>query len=276
MPRTGTRESARTWVLWAVVVVGALGMLFPFWWTVVTSLTRGASVGVSPSVIPTDPSFGAYRDLFSRTNFARVVLNSAGLAVVTVVVQIATSCLAAYAFSRLEFRGRGIVFGFYLATMMVPMQVLLVPLFVQMKDWGLVDTYLGLLLPSVASVFGVFLIRQAMASVPHELDEAATIDGAGHLRIFSQVILPLVRPAVATFAVFSFMSSWNSFLWPLVILRSQELRTLPLALASLVGQYSTDWDVLMAGSVVSVLPMFALYVLAQRYVVAGIAGTGLK
>lgn len=263
-------------MLWVVVVLGALVMLFPFWWTVVTSLTPGASIGVSPEVVPTNPSLSAYRELFARTSFGRVVLNSLGLAVATVVIQVATSSLAAYAFSRLEFRGRGVVFGFYLATMMIPMQVLLVPLFVQMKDWGLVDSYAGVLLPGVASAFGVFLLRQAMMSVPRELDEAATIDGAGHLRIFARVVMPLVRPAVATFAVFSFMSSWNSFLWPLVILRSPEHRTLPLALASLVGQHTTDWDVLMAGSVVSVLPMLALYVLAQRHVVAGIAGTGIK
>lgn len=273
MPRT---SAVRGWVLWLVVVAGALVMLFPFWWTVVSSLTDQTALGQSPSLIPDHPTMSAYRELFSRTPFARVVLNSLGLALATVVVQIATSSLAAYAFSRLEFRGRPVVFAAYLATMMIPMQVLLVPLFVQMKSWGLVDTYLGVLLPSTVSAFGVFLLRQAMNAVPRELDEAATIDGAGHLRIFARVVMPLIRPAVATFAVLSFMSSWNSFLWPLVILRSEELRTLPLALASLVGQYATDWNVLMAGSVVSILPMLALYVLAQRHVVAGIAGTGLK
>lgn len=274
MPRAVA--GVRSWVLWVVVAAGALVMLFPFWWTVVSSLTDQTGLGQSPSLIPDHPTMAAYGELFRRTPFARVVLNSLGLAVATVVIQIATSSLAAYAFSRLEFRGRQVVFGAYLATMMIPMQVLLVPLFVQMKSWGLVDTYLGVLLPSTVSAFGVFLLRQAMNAVPRELDEAATIDGAGHLRIFARVVMPLIRPAIATFAVLSFMGSWNAFLWPLVILRSEELRTLPLALASLVGQYSTDWNVLMAGSVVSILPMLALYILAQRHVVAGIAGTGLK
>lgn len=267
---------ARKALLWAVLAVGALVMFFPFWWTVVTSLTNGAGLSATPQLVPTSPSMSAYSQLFARTPFARVVVNSAGLALTTVAIQIVTSSLAAYVFSRVHFRGRQVVFTAYLVTMMIPMQVLLVPLFVQMKTWGLVDTYLGVLLPSVASVFGIFLLRQAMNAIPRELDEAATIDGAGHLRIFSLVIMPLVRPAIATFAVFSFMSSWNSFLWPLVILRSPQLKTLPLALASLVGQYSTQWDVLMAGSVVSVLPMLALYVLAQRHIVQGIAGTGLK
>ncbi|MCG2801543.1 MAG: carbohydrate ABC transporter permease [Cellulomonas sp.] len=273
MPRLSTPRAV---LLWVVLGVGALAMFFPFWWTVVTSLTSNAGLSSTPAVVPTDPSWSGYAELFRRTPFARVVLNSAGLAVATVVIQIATSSLAAYVFARMEFRGRQVVFTAYLVTMMIPMQVLLVPLFVQMKTWGLVDTYLGVLLPGVASVFGIFLLRQAMSTIPRELDEAATIDGAGHLRIFGLVIMPLVRPAVATFAVFSFMSSWNSFLWPLVILRSAELKTLPLALASLVGQYSTRWDVLMAGSVVSVLPMLALYVLAQRHIIQGIAGTGLK
>lgn len=271
-----SRAGVRGWLLWAFVVLGALVMFFPFLWTVVTSVSSGAGLAATPSLVPENPSLGAYAELFAGTPFARVVLNSTILAVGTVVLQITTSALAAYVFSRLPFRGRGVVFGCYLATMMIPMQVLLVPLFVVMKSWGLVDSYLGVLLPGMASAFGVFLLRQAMNSVPRELDEAATLDGAGHLRIFGQVVMPLVTPAVATFAVFSFMSSWNAFLWPLVILRSEELRTLPLALAALQGQYTTQWDVVMAGSVVSILPMLAIYVFAQKYVVQGVAGTGLK
>jgi multiple sugar transport system permease protein len=145
-----------------------------------------------------------------------------------------------------------------------------------MKWLGLIDTYLGALLPSIASGFGVFLLRQAVNQVPRELDEAATIDGAGHLRIFAQVVLPNIRPAIATLTVFGFMSSWNAFLWPLIILRSPELQTLPVALQTLQGQYTTQWDVVMAGSVVSILPMLALYVFAQKYVVQGVASSGLK
>lgn len=258
------------------VAIGALAMLFPFAWTVVTSLTSGVGLSGTPSLIPEDPTFDAYRVLFERTPFARVVLNSAGLAIATTLLQLLTSALGAYAFSRLPFPGRGVVFGIYLATMMVPMQVLIVPLFMQMKDFGLIDTYLGALLPSITSVFGVFLLRQAMNSVPRELDEAATLDGAGHLRIFGAIVLPLTKAGLATLAVFSFMSSWNSFLWPLIILRSEELKTLPLALAGLQGQFTTQWDVMMAGSVVSILPMLAIYLLAQKYVIQGVASSGLK
>lgn len=263
-------------LLTAVVVLGALVMFFPFLWTVITSISSGAGLSATPSLIPDDPSMAAYKELFANTPFARVVLNSLGLAIVTTALQLITSAMAAYVFSRMPFPGRGVVFAIYLATMMIPIQVLIVPLFVQMRNFGLVDTYLGVLLPGIASAFGVFLLRQAMNAVPRELDEAATIDGAGHLRIFSRIVLPLVGPTLATLAVFSFMSSWNSFLWPLVILRSDHLQTLPLALAGLQGQYTTQWDVMMAGSVVSILPMLAIYLTAQKYVIQGVATTGIK
>ncbi|QOR71852.1 carbohydrate ABC transporter permease [Ruania alkalisoli] len=269
-------ERIRRILLTAVVALGALVMFFPFAWTVSTSLSSGAGLDATPQLIPDDPTLAAYRELFANTPFARVIANSLGLAITTTTLQLVTSSLAGYAFSRLAFPGRGVVFGLYLATMMIPIQVLIVPLFVQMRSLGLVDTYLGVLLPGVASAFGVFLLRQAMNSVPRELDEAATIDGAGHFRIFARLILPLVGPALASLAVFAFMSSWNGFLWPLIILRSEHLQTLPLALAGLQGQYTTQWDVMMAGSVVSVLPMLALYLFAQKYVIQGVAGTGLK
>lgn len=270
------RNSPKLIALNVVAVLGALVMFFPFLWTVITSISPGASLSSTPSLIPENPSFSAYAELFANTPFARIVLNSLGLAVATTLLQLVTSSLAAYAFSRMPFRGRGVLFGLYLATMMIPIQVLIVPLFVQMKNLGLVDTYLGVLLPSVASAFGVFLLRQAMNSVPRELDEAATIDGASHFRIFGGIMLPLVGPALATLTVFAFMSSWNSFLWPLIILRSAELKTLPLALAGLQGQYTTQWDVMMAGSVISILPMVALYIFAQKYVVQSVASSGIK
>ncbi|WP_353826416.1 carbohydrate ABC transporter permease [Agromyces sp. SYSU T0242] len=267
---------ARSVLLHVVIVVGALAMFFPFYWTVVTSLTPGSGLSSTPSLLPADASLEAYQRLFADLPFARVVGNSLLLATVTTLAQLVTSATAAYAFSRLPFRGRTVVFGIYLATMMIPLQVLVVPLFAELRAWGLVDTYLGALLPTLAAAFGVFLLRQAMNQVPFELDEAAALDGAGHFRIFWTVILPNIRPALATLAVFAFMGSWNSFLWPLVVLRSPELQTLPVALAGLQGQYTTQWDIVMAGSVVSILPMLAVYLFAQKYVIQGVANTGLK
>jgi multiple sugar transport system permease protein len=267
---------ARSVALHVVIVVGALAMFFPFYWTIVTSLSPGTGLSAAPALWPAEPSFAAYVQLFADLPFARVVANSMFLAVVTTLAQLFTSATAAYVFSRLPFPGRGAVFAVYLATMMIPLQVLIVPLFAQLRGFGLIDTYLGALLPTLASAFGIFLLRQAMNQVPVELDEAATIDGAGHFRIFWHVMLPNIRPALATLAVFAFMGSWNSFLWPLVVLRSPEVQTLPIALAGLQGQYTTQWDIVMAGSVVSILPMLAIYIFAQKYVIQGVASTGLK
>ena len=263
-------------ILHVVIIVGALVMFFPFLWTIITSITPGANLTSTPALIPDNPSLEAYARLFSERPFGRVVLNSLLLAAITTVVQLVTSSTAAYAFSRLPFRGQGAVFAVYLATMMIPLQVLIVPLFVELKTFGLLNSYVGAVLPTLASAFGIFLLRQAVNQVPRDLDEAATLDGAGHFRIFFQVILPNIRPALATLTVFSFMSSWNSFLWPLVVLRTPELQTLPIALAGLQGQYVSDWDVIMAGSVVSVIPMLALYIFAQKYVIQGVASSGIK
>lgn len=260
----------------AILTLGALAMMFPFFWTIVTSLTPGANLGTAIRLWPENPSIGAYETLFSERPFARVVMNSLALATITTLVQLVTSATAAYAFSRLPFRGRGIVFAVYLATMMIPLQVLIVPLFAQLRTYGLLNTYLGALLPTFATAFGIFLLRQAINQVPRELDEAATLDGAGHFRIFATIILPNIKPALATLTIFAFMGSWNSFLWPLIVLRDPELQTLPIALAGLQGQYTTAWDVVMAGSVISVLPMLAIYLFAQKYIIQGVASSGIK
>jgi multiple sugar transport system permease protein len=270
------RSPWRKALVFAGLLAGAAIMLFPFLWTVITSITPGGSLAEGPKLIVENPTLQAYAELFETLPMARVVANSFAIAIVSTLAQLVTGSMAAYGFARLHFPFKNVVFGFYLATLMVPLQVLVVPLFIEMKTFNLQDTYLALLAPSIASAFGVFLLKQAIEGVPRELDEAATLDGAGHFRIFWQVILPNIRPALATLTVFAFMGSWNSFLWPLVVLRAPELQTLPVALAGLQGQYTTEWDIVMAGSVVSVLPMLALYVFAQKYVVQGVANSGLK
>jgi multiple sugar transport system permease protein len=269
-------DRVRRAALFLAVLAGAVVMLFPFLWTVVTSITPDGSLADGPDLWVGDPTLDAYRTLVDTIPIWRILVNSFVVAVVATLLQLVTGSMAAYGFSRLRFPGKNVVFGLYLATMMVPFQVLVVPLFIEMKQLNLQDTYLGLLAPTIASAFGVFLLKQAIDAVPTELDEAATIDGAGHLRIFATIVLPLVRPGLATVAVFAFMNSWNSFLWPLVVIRSPELMTLPLGLATLQGQFTTRWDVVMAGSVVSIVPIALVYLLAQRHVIAGIAHTGLK
>jgi len=262
--------------LYLGLTVGAVAMLFPFLWMFITSITPGGSLAAGPTLVVEDPTLDAYRSLFDSMPMWRIVANSFGIAIVSTLLQLVTGSMAAYAFGRMAFRGRTLIFGLYLATLMIPLQVLVVPLFIEMTLLDLHDTYFALLAPSIASAFGVFLLKQAVEGVPRELDEAATIDGAGHLRIFLTIVLPLVRPAVATLAVFAFMGSWNSFLWPLVVIRSPELMTLPLGLATLQGQFTSEWDVVMAGSVVSVVPIALVYLAAQRHVIAGMAHTGIK
>jgi multiple sugar transport system permease protein len=262
--------------VYAAVVVGAAVMLFPFLWTVITSITQEGSLADGPTLLVEDPTLDAYRTLLDSMPMWRIMLNSFGVAVAATVFQLVTGAMAGYAFARLSFPGKNIVFAGYLATLMIPLQVLVVPLFIEMKTFGLHDTYFALLAPGIASAFGVFLLRQAVAGVPNELDEAATLDGASHLRIFTTIVVPLIRPTLATVAVFAFMSSWNSFLWPLVVIRSPEFMTLPLGLSTLQGQFTTEWDVVMAGSVLSIVPIAVLYLLAQRHIIAGIAHTGIK
>lgn len=268
---------SRTIPRYAALTLGALAMVGPFVWMVLTSVTGDTQLGRAGAPLLPDPAtvepYGRLGDAFP---FWRFAANSIGVAVASTLLQLFTSATAAYAFSRLRFRGSNLVFLLYLATMMIPMQVIIVPLFIEMRYLGLVDSYAGLLLPTVVSSFGVFMLRQAFMALPKELDEAAYVDGAGHFRVFVQVLLPLVAPALATFAVFAFMSSWNAFLWPLVIAQTEAHMTLPVGLSLLQGRYSTAWNVVMAGSTVSVLPILALYVFAQRYVVRGITFTGIK
>lgn len=267
-------------VVWAVALtIGAALMLFPFVWTFVTSISSNGSVLSTPHLLPSHPTVSGYRSLFSASSgvpFVRVMVNSIVLAVVSTVLAVLTSAMAAYAFARLEFVGKRVIFVLYLATLMIPLQVLIVPLFVEMRTVHLIDTYPALLAPTIASATGVFLIRQAIMIVPKELDEAALIDGASHVRVFISVILPNVRAALATFAVFAFMASWNNLLWPLVIVNRPSHMTLPLALSALHGQFSTEWNVVMAGSVLSIAPILLLYAFAQRYVVESMTTTGLK
>ncbi|HLV11903.1 MAG TPA: carbohydrate ABC transporter permease, partial [Trueperaceae bacterium] len=267
------RITARRLALYVGVTLGAAIMLFPFLWTVITSITPDGTLASGPTLIVEDPTLDAYARLLEAMPMWRIVANSFGIAIASTLLQLVTGSMAGYAFGRLTFRGKNVVFALYLATLMIPLQVLVVPLFIQMTKMQLNDTYFALIAPSIASAFGIFLLKQAVEGVPRELDEAATIDGAGHLRIFGRIILPLIRPAMATLAVLAFMASWNSFLWPLVVIRSTELMTLPLGLATLQGQFTTEWNVVMAGSVVSIVPIAIVYLLAQRHIIAGMAHT---
>ena len=220
-------------------------------------------------------SLNNYFAIFEAVPFGRFYWNSFFVAFTTTLIQILTASLAAFAFARLRFRGRDAIFLVYLATLMIPFQVTMIPNFILMRYLRWYDTYQALILPSAFSVFSTFLMRQYFMSVPLDLDEAARMDGAGSWRIWAQVIMPLAGPVLATLAIFNFQASWNDFLWPLVITNSLEMRTIPVGLSSFQGQFNTEWHLLMTGSVIALLPVLIIYIIGQNWFVRGIAFSGL-
>jgi multiple sugar transport system permease protein len=264
-------------VLYLLLVIGAASMLVPFLWMLSTSLKPDQYVlSMPPQLLPRPLTLASYIRLFELFPMGRMFANSVIVAVLTTLGQLFTSSMAAYAFARIRFRGSAALFLLYLATLMIPFQVIITPLFILMRYLGWINTYQGLILPGVFSAFGTFLLRQFIATIPRELDEAAFIDGASHLAVYWHIILPLTRPALATLGVFSFMASWNAFLWPLFVVRDLELMTLPVGLAVLHGRWLTQWNLVMAGAVITVVPMLLVYLLAQRHFVRGVVLSGLK
>jgi multiple sugar transport system permease protein len=271
------RRAALRGGLWLLLAAGGAAMLFPFAWMVSTSLKPDLGIfATPPQLIPHPFKPGNYSRVVHVFPVWRFLINSSIVAVISTTLQVATSAMAAYAFARMRFRGSNLLFLLYLATLMVPFQVTIVPLFIEMKYLHLVDSYPGLILPTIASAFGTFLLRQAFLTLPKELEEAAFVDGAGHWTVFTRIVLPLAKPSLATFGIFSFMASWNSYLWPLVIISSQKLMTLPVGLASLQGEHFTAWNLVMAGTTISVIPIIAVYLLAQKQIVRGVVLSGVK
>jgi len=271
------RVSLTRGLAYALLTVAALFMVVPFVWMVSTSLKTDQFVlSMPPQFIPDPATLESYARLAELFPIGRMVFNSLLAAVVTTLGQIVTCAMAAYAFSRMKFRGSNALFLLYLATLMVPQQVTITPLFILVRYLGWINSYAGLIAPGIFSAFGTFLLRQFFLSLPRELEEAAFLDGASHWTVFTRVIVPLARPAFATLAVFAFMGSWNAFLWPLFVVRDPELMTLPVGLATLHGRYLTEWNLVMAGSVIAVVPMLIVYLFAQRYFVQGVVLSGIK
>jgi multiple sugar transport system permease protein len=268
------RDSIMVHVL---LVIGGVLTLFPLFWMVSASfMSRGESTTFPPHFIPHAPTLAQYRELFFRLKIGRAFFSSTVIAVVTTLVSLLFNSMAGYAFAKLRFGGRERMFGLLLSALIIPAQVGMLPLFLMMKTLHLVNTYWGVIIPSLASVFGIFLIRQFMLSIPQELLEAARIDGAGELRIYWSVVMPLARPILATLAIFTFMTTWNDFMWPLIILSSDARYTLPVAVASLSGEHAVDVELMMAGSVVTVLPVLLLFLFLQRYYIAGLMVGSVK
>lgn len=260
-----------------LVLVLAAFMVFPFVWMLLTSFRTQQEIFSDPgNLIPAAFNFDAYAKIWTELSFARLFLNSVVFAGGATAISLLFDSLAAYALSRLSFPGKTLAFYLVLATLMVPYQITLIPVFQTVFDLRWLDTYQGLIVPRATSAFGIFLLRQFFVTIPRDLDAAARIDGANEFRIYWSIMLPLARPALATLAVFHFMYNWNDFLWPLVITTSTEMRTLPAGLTLFSGQFVIEHAVLMAGATISLAPLAIAFLFAQRYFVQGIATTGIK
>jgi multiple sugar transport system permease protein len=280
-PRLGNSERKLLGDSAAWVVLTLLGILWmaPFLWMVSTSFKGLDEVyAFPPRFIPEVIRWSNYLEAWQAVPFARFFANSLVVAVATTVAVIVTSSMAGYSFARLRYPGRDLIFLAYLGTIMIPFPVLIIPLFILMRQIGLVDTLPGLILPAAFTAWGTFLMRQFMLSIPREIEEAARMDGASFWRIYAQIIMPLSRPVVATLGIFTFLASWNEFLWPLIMINSVESKTLPLGLTMFQAQIpiKTPWQLVMAAATFSVLPVLIVFVLGQKYYVRGIATTGLK
>ena len=262
---------------YVVSIVLAVIALIPFLWMISTSLkSRGALMSIPIEWIPAEPTLDGYAKVFSRFPFLRTIGNSLLISVAYTLITLISASMAAFAFAKLRFRGSGAILSVYIATMMIPTQVTMIPLFVVMNRLGLIDSYASVILPSMFKPFAVFLLVQQMKTIPNDYIDAARIDGAGLFQTYRKVALPLCIPTLATLAVTTFMVSWNDYLWPLLMLTDRTKMTLPIALSTLNGQYSTEYNVLMAGSLISMIPIIIIYIAAQKQFKSGLMAGGIK
>ena len=253
-------------------------MFLPFFWMLITSFKEDQQVfSWPPSWIPNPVVPKNYADAWQVADFGRYFINSGFVAVTITVVSLYLNSLAGYAFAKFRFPGRDMLFLYLLATMMIPIYATMVPIFILLKNIGWLDSYQGLIVPFLATGFGIFFMRQFFHSIPTDLIEAARIDGCGELRIFMRIVLPMSRPPFAALGIFTFMNSWNNFIWPLIVVKSDEMRTIPLAIASLSqGLYVMSWPILMAGASLAITPVLIVFLFFQKLFIQGIALTGLK
>ncbi len=271
------RPNPQSVIVNGLLVVAAGLALFPLLWMVsVSFMTPGESNVFPPPLLPRHFTLGNFAELFRRQGMARFFLNSLGLATAATLLALTFNVMAGYAFAKLAFVGRERLFQVLLAALVIPGQVAMMPLFLMLKTMGLVNSYIGVLIPSVAGVFGIFLVRQYAQSIPSEMLEAARVDGAGEWRIFTAIVLPVLRPILVTLATFTFLATWNDFMWPLIVLTDNSLYTLPVALASLSREHVQDNELMMAGSVVTILPVLALFIALQRYYIRGLLAGSVK
>lgn len=255
----------------------ALLTLAPFAWMLAASfMPTGEASAIPPRLWPSTPTLEHYRDLFTRMDMGRYAFNSALIALLATVLATMINAMAGYAFAKLRFAGREMIFRGLLTAMVIPAQVAMLPLFLLLKEMGLINTYAGVLVPLLASIFGIFLVRQYAQNIPDAVLDAARLDGASEFRLFWSIVLPMLRPILATLALFTFMGSWNDFMWPLIVLSDGSLYTLPVALANLAGEHVQDTELMMAASTLTVLPVLMVFLLLQKQYIAGLTQGSLK
>jgi multiple sugar transport system permease protein len=266
----------------AIAVNGALAgasvfALFPLLWMLAVSfMSPGEASAYPPPLLPGHPTLANYRELFAHAGMGRYLANSLLLAAGATALSLVFNVMAGYAFAKLRFAGRDRIFRLMLGALVIPGQVAMVPLFLLLKHMGLVNTYGGVIVPALASIFGIFLVRQYALSIPDDLLEAARIDGASEWRIFRSVVVPLLKPIIVTLAVFTLLGTWNDFMWPLIVLTDRDLYTLPVALASLSREHVQDNELMMAGSVLTTLPVLCVFLALQRYYLEGLTMGSVK
>ncbi|NCC13949.1 MAG: carbohydrate ABC transporter permease [Spirochaetia bacterium] len=271
------RKLARNWVWYGMLLLLAAFFFIPFWWMVATSFKTYSEVYTSQySLIPTSFNIDNYREVFKALPFGTYLLNTIKVSSLVIVGTLITSSMAAYAFARLRFKGRDVLFFLYLATLMIPRQVVLIPNFIIFRELGLLDSHWSLVLSGIFTAYGTFLLRQFFLSIPKELEEAAVIDGYGYWARFIHIIIPLAKAALTTLLIITLLSIWNEYLYALVFLQSDANRTLTLGIALLRGDFDVKWNQVMAATLLSIAPIVLVYLSAQRYFVEGIALTGVK
>lgn len=274
-------DAGKKSVSYSVLMFGAVIMIAPFLWMLTTSLSEPKDVWVAKQIwwhgwIPTKFVYENYLEAFRVVPFARFYLNSVLVTFWITLGTVFTSAMAGYAFARLNFPGRDKIFLLYLATLMIPGVITMIPVFILLRQIGWVDTHRALILPGVFTAYGTFLLRQFFMGLPRDLEDAAKIDGCSLFGIFFRIILPLSKPALATLTTFTFMGSWMSFMWPLIVLNTEEKYTLPIGIEYFKSLYTTDWTLLMAGSMMALLPILIVFIFTQRYFVEGIKLSGIK
>ena len=264
-------------LLHAALVAGAVVTITPLAWMVSASLMpTGEANTFPPRLLPSRPTLSHYRELFLRLDLGRAFASSLIVTVATTLLSLALNSAAGYAFAKLRFRGRDRFFRVLLAAMVIPTPVAMLPLFLLLRSLGLVNTYAGVVLPAGATILGIFLVYQFARGLPDDLISAARLEGAGEFTIYRKIVLPLLRPVLATLAIITFLATWNDFIWPLIVLTDERRYTLPVALSGLVGEHVLDTELMMAGSVLTVLPVLLLFLLLQKQYVEGITLGGLK